>query len=394
MNANELRLKSEEIANQARNLLNTITDENRGEKEAEFDRMMVDADAYAARSDRMADAEARSREWSAIATDIPTQNVEVEARATDASDEETRSAAITDYLRGDFNERELRAAGVATDAGGGFLVPKELSPNLIQKMKAYGPLNEGGPVNVLVTASGNPLSFPTNDDTAGVGYAIAENTVAADTDMTFGQISLGAYKYTSRVFKVSSELLADSAINVVDVVNDAMAERLGRSLNNIFTIGTGTNEPQGIVTGATVGVTAAAANGFTYDELIDLEHSVDPAYRENGSYKFSDGYLRFARKLKDGEGRYIWTPANGPLSATINGRPYYINNAMAAAPGAGVKGVLFGDLTKFTVRRAGSVVVRRLNERYADADQVGFVAFVRVDSKVMDNSAIKLLVHP
>jgi HK97 family phage major capsid protein len=393
MNANELRLKSEEIANQARNLLNTITDENRGEKEAEFDRMMVDADAYAARSDRMAGAEARSREWSAIATDIPAQTVEVEARSAGLSDEDVRAGIFTDYLRGMVSSAEVRAAGVATNAAGGYTVPTDLNGTLIETMKAYGPLNVGGPINYLITASGNPMAFATNNDTGNKATLIAENTQAADTDAVFGQTSLGAYKLTSGVFKVSSELIADSAINIVDFVGKAIGERFGRGINELLTKGTGTAQPQGIVTGASVGVTAATQTGILYDELIDLFHSVDPAYRSNFAYMFHDNMLKTLRKLKDGEGRYIWTPANGPVAETIAGQRYYVNNDMPSVAATGVRTVLGGDFQKYTGRLAGGLSIKRLDERYADSDQVGFVGFARIDGRVMDNSAIKVLVQ-
>jgi HK97 family phage major capsid protein len=393
MNANELRLKSDEIANQARALLNTITDENRGEKEAEFDRMMDDADAFAARADRMAGAEARSREWSAITTEIPSQTVEVEARSGGLSEEDVRAGIFNEYLRGVVSSAEVRAAGVATNAAGGFTVPTDLSSTLIETMKAYGPLNVGGPVNYLMTESGNPLNFATNNDTANKATLIAENTQAGDKDVTFGQISLGAYKLTSGVFKVSSELIADSAINITQFVGKAIGERFGRGINELLTSGTGTSQPQGLVTGASVGKTAAATNGILYDELIDLYHSIDPAYRGNFAFMFHDDILKVLRKLKDGEGRYVWTPANGPIAKTIVGQRYYINNDMESTLATGKRTVLGGDFSKYTARMAGGLSIKRLDERYADSDQVGFVGFARIDGKVMDPSAIKVLVQ-
>jgi len=393
MNITELRSKSLEIANKARALLNEITEENRSDKEAEFDRMMVESDGLAASAERAERAEARSREFDSVdPAAIVADNVTVEVRSN-VSNEEKRAKAVASYLRGEIGKAELRAQNVGTDENGGYTVPTALNPGVIETMKAFGPLNDGTVVNYIDTAGGGTINFPTNDDTGNTASQVAEGTDLGDADdLTFGQIGLGAYKITSGVVLVSNELITDSAIDVVDFVHKAIAKRLGRKLNALLTTGNGTNAPGGLITGAGAGVTTALTNAITFDELIDQEHSVDPAYRANGEWMFNDSFVKVVRKLKDAEGRYIWQPSGQVgVPSLLNGRRYYINQAVSEI-GAGNRVAVFGDLSQFTVRRAGGIVIRRLNERYAEKDQVGFVGLARVDSAVMDPAAIKALI--
>src|SRR5690606_30105949 len=152
----------------------------------------------------------------------------------------------------------------------------------------------------------------------------------------------------------------DTAIALSEEIGGALGTRIGRITNKHFTIGTGTNQPQGIVTGATLGITAASETAITYDELVDLEHSVDASYRQGAKFMLSDGALRQLKKLKDLNGNPIWIPgvaAGAP--DTILGYEYAVNPHMAA-PAAGTKSVLFGALNKILVRDVRDVRLYRL----------------------------------
>ncbi|MBB4859460.1 HK97 family phage major capsid protein [Novosphingobium chloroacetimidivorans] len=384
MNTFELRAKALEISNKAALVIAEAAD---AEKLAEAQRMLDEADALEARAKMLDAVEARAKAHEAAVERLPVEDTVVEQRGNvDASADAFRS-----YLRGDIDSRELRAAGVATEAGGGHLVPKGFVPELIKALKAYGPMNEGGPVTYLTTASGNPLSIPSLDDTNNKGALIAEGAEVDETNVAFGQKSLGAYKFTTGVIKVSSELLQDAAIDPEKIVREGMAERLGRILNEMLTVGTGTGQPQGIATGASAGVTSAAATAISYDDFVKLLHSVDPAYRDKAEFMFGDPVLLAARLLKDGEGRPLWQPgmvAGAP--ATILGRPYHINPSMAGLV-TGAVSALAGDFSKFTVRKVRDFSLKRLDERFATSDQVGFVGFGRYDGIVTDSRAIKKL---
>lgn len=381
----ELRAQALEISNKAALV---IADTNDVEKLAEAQRMLDDADALEARAVALEKVETRARAYEAASERLPVEDTVVESRAVET---DAHGDAFRSYLRGDIDARELRAAGVATDAAGGFLVPKGFVPSLITAMRAYGPLNEGGPVTYLTTASGNPLSIPTLDDTNNKGSIIGEGVEASEANVTFGQKTLGAYKFTSGVVLVSNELMQDAAIDPEAIVRNAMAERLGRILNEMFTVGTGVNQPQGIVTGASAGVTSAAATAISYDDLVNLQHSVDPAYRARGAFMFNDATLKSVRLLKDAEGRPLWQA--GMVSGepgTILGQPFHINSNMATIA-TGAVSALYGDFSKYTVRKVSTFGVKRLDERYATSDQVGFIGFGRYDGLVTDARAIKRL---
>jgi len=298
-------------------------------------------------------------------------------------------------LRANFGGKDIRnAQGIGTGSAGGYLVPEGFRKQIVEKMKAYGSVQSVA--TVLQTSTGATLPWPTNDDTGNVGALLAENTQATEQDIELGTADLGAYKYTSKIVRVSLEFLQDvDWLDAEGFISRKFAERLARIHNQHFTTGTGTNQPQGIVTGAVSGVTAASATAITADEFIDLQHSVDPAYRnERSKYMLTDTALKGARKLKtSGSGEYVFQPANvaGGTPNQIAGAGYVVNNDMAV-PATGVKSVLYGDFELgFVVRLVKAFELIRLNERYADFGQVGFIAFDRADSVVQDDSAYRAL---
>lgn len=390
MNINELRNEATKIANQAEALLKASTPENRAEKEAEFDRMMDDSDKLTDNADRLERAEARSREFNAIDTKIVAETVTVEGRGEN-TDAEVRAAVRAAYLRGEISDAELRAQSVGSTTGGGYTVADAPMAALVETLKTFGPMLNGSLVDMINTSGGNPLPIPTNDDTGNAPAGItAENAAISATDTVFGQKTLGAYKIAS-LFLASNELLADSSLNVEEYILRKLAERLARRANPFLTLGTGSSQPAGIVTGSSLGKTAVAQAAITADELIDLGYSVDALYADAG-FMAHRTTVAAIRKLKDTTGQYLWgAPIERGAPATFDGKPVYINNDMDVL-GAGKKVVLFGDFKKYCVRIAQGVNIVRLNERYADADQVGFRATMRVDGVVTDSTAIKHLI--
>lgn len=286
---------------------------------------------------------------------------------------------------------ELRAQGVTTDAAGGYLVPEDFRNTMTETKKFFGGMLENA--EIIETTTGADLPWPTNDDTAQKGEQLAENTAATEQDLVLGQKKLGAYTYSSKIVRVSLQLLQDSAFDLDNWVPKKQGERIARIQNEKFTVGTGTNEPQGIVTGAGVGKTGATGQTLTvtYDDIIDLEHSVDVAYRnERAAFMFHDLSLAKLRKLKDGDQRPLWVPtivAGAP--DTFNGKRYVVNNDMAQMA-ANAKSILFGDFkAAYVIRIVKSFQLLRLSERYAEFLQVGFLGFERADGLVQDAAAVK-----
>lgn len=295
-------------------------------------------------------------------------------------------------------ETETRAQGVATGAAGGFLVPDEFRAGIIKATKHFGGMRNAA--QVIPTNSGTDLTYPTVDDTNNTGALIGENTAVTELDVVVGNKVLKAYKWTSRLVRVSNELLQDEAYNLETELGALLGERIGRAQAPYWITGTGTNEPEGILTNAAAGVTLAAGNstgfasaGVGQDALIDLEFSIDESYLAGASYGFNRTSLSRIRKIRDADGRSIWQPslaAGAP--STINGYPVWTDPAFPTWA-ANAKIGVFGDIRQaHVIRDVAGIAVRRLNERYAEFDQVGFVGFARADGQVQNPGAYRTLV--
>ena len=288
---------------------------------------------------------------------------------------------------------ELRAQGVGTGGAGGYTVPTDMLNKITDTMKAFGGLM--GIVGSFSTDSGNPLEWPTSDETAAEGSILGENTQASEDDIVFDQDTLGAYTYSSNIVRVSLQLLQDSGLDIEGFVGRKLGERLGRITAKHVANGTGTNQPQG-VSAAASGVTGAvsATPVITYNDLIDLEHSVDPAYRARAQYAFNDASLKLVRKIKDDQDRPLWVPSLAVgVPSQINGYTYTVDNGLPAPAAAG-KSLFFGDFESgYILRRVNGGQLLRLAERYADFLQVGFLAFLRMDGKLDDAAAIRAFTH-
>jgi HK97 family phage major capsid protein len=295
----------------------------------------------------------------------------------------------------DQPERRAQAAG--NDPAGGYLVPQGFVAELVRSLKAWGPMLDPGVTRQLETAAGNQLDWPTMNDTANKGAILAENTADTEQDIVFGNKQLDAFKYTTKIIRVSEEIMQDAAIDIEQIIRAAMAERLGRIVNEHTTTGTGAGQPNGIVTASTQGFIAAAGAQIAFDDLIELQHSIDPAYRADPSVRwmFHDNTLKRLRKLKDVEGNYIWQPADVRAGApAVNlDHPYVINQDMPQV-GLSAKSVLFGAFNYYIVRRVRELAIKRLVERYADFHQVAFIGFARFDGELTNADAVKHLAHP
>jgi len=253
-----------------------------------------------------------------------------------------------------------------------------------------------GVTRVVDTDTGAALPWPTSDDTGNVGALLAENAQITEQDVAFGAKQLDAYTYTSKIVRVSMLLLQDSAFDMGGLIDTLFGERIGRAANIDLTVGNGTNKPNGIVNAAGVGQTAASATAVGADEIIDLYHSVDPAYRNAPGFRmmFHDNTLKAIRKLKDGQGNYLLDSLkDGGAVLNLAGItvPYVVNQAMAATIATGNKTIVAGDFNKYIVRRVKDYTLLRMTERYADFLQVGFVAFNRIDGELSDAAAVKVL---
>lgn len=288
------------------------------------------------------------------------------------------------YIADPRMSMELAALGirasqsVGSGSGGGYSVPDEDMPSIVEALKAFGGMRTVS--TVVQTRSGADLPIPTDDDTSAVGEIINENTEHGEGDIAFGQVILQGFLYSSKIIKVSRQFLQDFNGDIAAYLGRKIAQRIGRIQNTHFTIGDGSSKPRGVVTASTLGKTAAGAAAITYDELVDLMHSVDPAYQANGQWMLNFTTLGSIRKLTDSNGQALMA-SEGP--DTILGRPYIINQDMPDAT-TGTTSLLYGDLSNYHIRDVGNVIVLRLDERFADKLQVGFVGFMRSDGDLVD----------
>lgn len=289
--------------------------------------------------------------------------------------------------------KELRAQGVGTTTAGGYTVPPEFRDKLVEALKFYSGVRQEA--EVITTDSGASLPWMTNSDTANVGAILGENTQVTEQDLTFGTATLDAYMYTSKLVRVSLQLIQDSALSIDAFLPRKLGERIGRIQNQHFTTGTGTAQPLGLVVGGTA-VVAAVGNtvSFSYDSLVDAIARLDPAYLGGGNLAWmgSQAALAAFRKLKDSQGRPLWEPSlQVGTPDTLLGYRFVLNNDMAV-PAVSAKALAFGDFRAgYVVRDVTGVQTLRLDERYADFLQVGFLAFQRSGGTVQDTAAYTVL---
>ena len=297
-----------------------------------------------------------------------------------------------------YNEfRDLGSGGgnALQGTGGGYFVPVGFVDEVEEAMKWYGDMLRSS--TIMETATGQPLPYPTSNDTTNTGELVGEGQQVTEQDMSIGNIVFGAYKYSTKMIKVSIELLQDSAFDLESYCKEQFGIRLGRILNTHFTTGTGSGSsmPNGIITAATAGPTAIGAAGndggsedgstsIGSDDLIFLEHSVDKAYRRGAAFMAHDYTIRTLKQLKDKYGRPLWLPGLAVNAQdTILGYEYFTNNDMATIA-ANAKTVLFGQLKKYIIRQVKELAVLRLSERFADYGQVAFIGFARYDGNLLD----------
>jgi HK97 family phage major capsid protein len=287
------------------------------------------------------------------------------------------------------------AMSTTTGSEGGFTVPTEIAKTVIDALKAFGGMRNVA--SIITTAAGNDWQYPASDGTSEVGEIVGQNAAATTGEITFSQVPLVVYKYSSKKLALPWELVQDSGIDIVSFVVDRLATRLGRINNTHFTVGTGTAQPFGIVTRATSGKVGTTGQTLTviYDDLVDLEHSVDPAYRARPGvgYMMNDLSVRNIRKIKDTQGRPIFVPGYDVAGAgapdTLMGRRIDVNQDVPVMA-ANAKSILFGDLSSYTIRDVMQVEIRRFDDSaFALNGQVGFCGWNRTGGNLLDTAAVK-----
>ena len=315
----------------------------------------------------------------------------------DTDGEDKTGRASDDYRKNFWNAMRSKAPmpavtnalQVGTDSEGGYLVPDEYERTLVEALEEENIFRQMA--KVIQTSSGD-RKIPVVA-TKGTASWIDEEGAFPESDDSFGQVSIGAYKLGTMI-KVSEELLNDSVFDLQSYISREFARRIGAKEEEAFFTGNGTGKPLGVLAatgGAETGVTAASSTAVTADELMDLYYSLKSPYRKRSVWVLNDSTIKAIRKLKDNNGQYLWQPSLvAGTPDTILGRPVKTSAYMPAIA-AGAKTIAFGDFSYYWIADRQGRSFKRLNELYAATGQVGFLASQRVDGKLILAEAVKVL---
>ena len=315
--------------------------------------------------------------------------------STEGGEEKTGRAtgeyknAFWNVMRNQNSTNVQNALKIGTDTDGGYLVPDEFERTLVEALEEENIFRQLA--NVVTTSSGDK-KIPVVASKGNASWVDEEGTIP-ESDDSFGQVSISAYKLATMI-KVSEELLNDSAFNLERYISKEFSRRIGTKEEESFFVGDGTGKPTGILNntgGAHLGVTAASSTAITADELIDLFYSLRSPYRRNAVFVTNDATVKAIRKLKDGNGQYLWQPSlTAGTPDTILNRPVRTSSYVPTIA-ASAKTIAFGDFGYFWVADRQGRSFKRLNELFAVTGQVGFIATQRVDGKLILAEAVKYL---
>ncbi|MDA5956295.1 phage major capsid protein [Listeria monocytogenes] len=364
------------------------------EDTATYEKMEADVVALGKEIDRLEKQEALDRELS------KPLNTPLTGKPIFQGMESKGGRASAEYQKAFWNAMRTRAGEgldpviknalqIGTDTEGGYLVPDEFERTLIEALDEENIFRKLA--NVISTSSGD-RKIPVVAS-KGTASWIDEEGAIPESDDSFGQVSIGAYKLGTMI-KVSEELLNDSVFNLENYIAREFARRIGNKEEDAFFTGDGSGKPTGILAatgGAQIGVTAASATAISIDEILDLFYSLKSPYRNKSVFVMNDATIKAIRKLKDGQGQYIWQPSlQAGTPDTILNRPVYTSSYVPTIA-ASAKSIIFGDFGYYWVADRQGRVFKRLNELYAATGQVGFAVTQRVDGKLILPEAIKVL---
>lgn len=399
-----LREERAKLWEQAKALLDAAESEDRsltGEEEQTYERLTAEIDELGERVKRMEELVAREQAAAEVRNEAvarPNERTQGDRQVEDDLRRflkgEVRSLTfdlrdarvVVDHRSGRYEVRDLLKGAAAT---GGATVPTGFIPRLMEHLVEESGIRRTN-AEVITTDSGEDLPFP-RTTSHGSAALVAEGAAIPENDPAFTQVVLKAYKFGTLV-QVSSELIADTAVDLLGYVARASGISLGQAIGQYFVTGTGTNQPEGVQPGAAVGKQGAAGQTTTVtgDDLIDLYHSLVSGYRGRGFWFMLDATLAKVRKLKDAQNQYIWQPGlQAGIPDSLLGRPVITDPNMPAMA-ANAKSILFGDFSRYYVIRDVATLRFDRSDEYAFGnDLVTFRALIRTDGRVADPNAVK-----
>lgn len=412
----ELMQQRAALVQEQRRILDGAEGENRNlnaEETTEYERIDGEIDGFAQRIRRLendreharsiAESETRQRAVFDARGEEGDPNRGDEQRAYDqAFDRYLRvgQPELTDeerkILRSGFESDETRDLTKGVNAQGGYTVPQGFYSALVVALEQASGVRAAGATR-LETASGIDLPVPKVASTGhgAAAWATEGQTITA-TDETFGQVILKAYKAV-KLIKVSLELLEDTGVNLESYIANELGKRIGRLEGDGFATGASgsTTTPEGVVNkGTAMTLATGSTTTITSDQIIDLLYSVARPYRSDPSagWLMSDGIAKIVRKFKDSTGQYLWQQSmQAGEPDRLLGYPVNVEPSMPATPTANALTVVFGAMSGYFIRDVGGFRIFRLNERYMDAGEVGFLGWHRTDGDLVDAEAVAVM---
>lgn len=386
----ELREKRARVWENAKAFLDSKRGENgllSSEDTATYERMENEVVALGREVDRLERQAALDLELSRATSNPITSkpaNLDGSEKKGRASNEYTKAFWNAMRNKGSFDVQNTLSVG--QDSEGGYLVPDEFEATLIQALNDSNIMRN---LAKVITTSYGDRQIPVVSS-KGTASWIEEGGAFNESDDSFSQVILGAHKLGT-IIKISEELLNDTVFNLEKYIATEFARRIGAAEEEAFIKGNGTNKPTGILNTGQLGVTTAVADAITFDEVIDLWHSLREPYRKNATWMLNDSTAKAIRKMKDDNGQYIWQP-----SVQVGQPDKILNNPVKTSAympeiGAGEKVLSFGDYSYYWIADRQGRSFQRLNELYAVNGQVGFRAYQRVDGKLVLPEAVKVM---
>jgi HK97 family phage major capsid protein len=405
-------MEKRQLIEERRELLRQIR-ELTPEEQAQFDALTAKVDDIDARLAALEEAAAPAQDQTPAGTRRLTRDSVGPLEIRNMTEVLNDSDFLKSFLRaGTFKERagdrqaieargfsygqkeiEFRAQSKGTASAGGYTVPTGFLAQVSDTLKNVAPIRSVA--QVITTDSGEDLKFPTCDDTSNNGRILSEGSQNTSTDLTFGEITLKAFKYSSDLVVVSSELLNDTGIDLSAYLARQLGNRIGRLQGSHFISGNGTTQPQGLVTAAST-TSAASASAIAVSDLINLIAAVDPAYiTGNNSVRWvmHPTIWYSLRKLNDSSGRALLGDSAEGADLMLLGYPVVLDSNMDSTIAASKKSVIFGAMDQYLIRDVSGLVVKRDDSLRFDYDQSCFVCYSRMDAKVLQAGAFRALVH-
>ena len=388
----DLRQKRSELWDKTKAFLDNARGSEDGTLSAEdlstYEKMEADIDSLGREISAM-----ERREQLEAKMNAPVNNPIVENPGVAGMDNAKTGRASDEYKKAFWQNVRMRSVphsimnslNIGTDGEGGYLVPDEYEQTLVQALEDENFFRSIA--TTITTAGDRKIPMVTGHGTASWAE---EKTKLKESDETFGQETLGAYKAATTV-KVSEELLYDSVFNLEAYISQEFARRIGSLEEEAFLVGDGTGKPTGVFNSAKTGVTATCAEDRNLDEIFDLFYSLKSAYRKNGIWICNDTTIKALRKIKDANGQYLWQPSvSAATPDMLLNRPIK-TSSYAPEIGTGKTPIIFGDFSYYWIADRQGRSFKKLAEIYSETDEVGFKTTERVDGKLLLPEAVQAL---